>query len=248
MLLKGKVIVVTGAGKGIGRACVEFFVSQGANVVGLSRSQDDIRNLEKEFMLKSCAFISGNVTSRADLESAAKRALSNFGRIDGVVNNAGMRQRKDFLEIEQADWEDVIQNNLTSCYLSMQTFLPYMVNQRSGSIVNVASVVGERGLPQLAGYAASKAGMIGLTKAVATEFAANNIRVNAVCPGFAETSYAESFKASRPELYQFTIERTPMRRWGTSEEVAHAIAYLLSDLSTYVTGSVFAVDGGWMAT
>jgi NAD(P)-dependent dehydrogenase (short-subunit alcohol dehydrogenase family) len=130
----------------------------------------------------------------------------------------------------------------------MQIFLPYMISQRGGSIVNIASIVGERGFAQLGGYAASKSGMIGLTRSVAAEFARDNVRVNAICPGFAETSYTEAFKSNRPALYQTTVDRTPMGRWGSAEEIAHSIAYLLSDLSTYVTGSVMAVDGGWMAT
>ena len=247
MLLQDKTIAITGAGKGIGRACVSFFISQGARVVALTRSEADVMALKASYPSDRFVIMKGDVTSSDDLKALLRLGCSHFDRIDGLVNNAGIRQRKDFFDLSREDWDSVILTNLTSCFEAMQIFGRHMVDG-GGSIVNVASIVGQRGLPQLSGYAASKAGLIGLTKTVAVELSDRNIRINAVCPGFAITSYAESFKSNRPELYESTLERTPMHRWGTSDEIAHTIGYLLSDLSSYVTGSVYAVDGGWTAT
>tara|TARA_Y100001934_G_C12382695_1_gene793445 strand:- start:720 stop:1466 length:747 start_codon:yes stop_codon:yes gene_type:complete len=247
MLLKSKTIVVTGAGKGIGRACVSFFIKEGACVVALTRSEDDVDKLATAYPRDKLAVMLGDVTSRNDLETLLELGCASFGEVDGLVNNAGIRQRKEFFDLSKDEWDSVIRNNLTSCFESMQIFGEYMVGRKGGAIVNVASVVGPRGMSQLSGYATSKSGLIGLTKAVAVELAGKNVRINAVCPGFASTSYAENFKLNRPELYEYTLKRTPMHRWGTSDEVAHTIGYLLSDLSSYVTGSIYAVDGGWMA-
>ena len=248
MLLENKTIAVTGAGKGIGLACVSFFIEEGAHVVALTRSEDDVVTLKTSHPHDKLTVMRGDVSSRNDLQALLELGCASFGGVDGLVNNAGIRQRKKFFDLSIDEWDSVISNNLTSCFNSMQIFGRHMVEGSGGAIVNVASIVGPRGLPQLAGYATSKAGLIGLTQAVAVELADRNVRINAVCPGFVSTSYAEDFKSNRSDLYEFTLERTPMNRWGTANEVAHTIGYLLSDLSSYVTGSIYAVDGGWMAS
>ena len=247
MLVQGKTIAVTGAGKGIGRSCVEFFLEHGANVVALTRSKEDILSLEKAFEDRNFSIFQGDVTARKDLEKLLNLGCEKFGQIHGLVNNAGIRQRKKFFEITEDDWENVIQSNLTSCFFSMQVFAKHMAEKGGGSIINISSVAGILGLPDLSGYVSSKAGLIGLTKALATELAPQNVRVNVLCPAFVETSFAEDFKTKRPDLYRFTIDRTPMARWGKPSEVTPLIAFLLSDFSNYITGGVYPVDGGWTA-
>ena len=246
-MLSGKIIAVTGAGKGIGKACVGFFLDHGASVVALTRSVEDVNALNDEFAHKPFEALAGDVTRRADLERFLEFAIQRFGRADGLVNNAGIRQRKDFLSLSREEFDQVLSSNLTSCFDAMQAFIPVMIANGGGSIVNIASIVGPRGFAQLPGYAAAKAGLIGLSQSVAVEFAERGVRINVIAPGFIATSYADAFRANQPKLFQWTLDRTPMKRWGQPEEVASCAAYLLSNLAGYVTGAVYPVDGGWLA-
>lgn len=246
-MLRGKVIAITGAGKGIGRSCVSFCLGQGAKVVALTRSAGDVTDVNAAFAGKPFEAIQGDVTHRADLERLLRLAQDRFGRADGLINNAGIRQRKEFLALSREEFDQVLASNLTSCFEAMQVFAPAMLEQKGGSIVNIASIVGPRGFAQLSGYAAAKAGLIGLSQSVAVEFAARGVRVNVIAPGFVATSYADAFRNNRPKLHQWTVDRTPMGRWGQPDEIASCAGYLLSDLASYVTGAVFSVDGGWMA-
>lgn len=246
-MLSGKTIALTGAGKGIGKACATFFLEHGANVVALTRSVEDVLSLNKTFANKPFEALAGDVTNRIDLERLLELARTRFGRTDGLVNNAGIRQRKDFLSLSRDEFDHVISSNLTSCFEAMQVFAPAMIANGGGSIVNIASIVGPRGFAQLPGYAAAKAGLIGLSQSVAVELAGRKIRINVIAPGFIATSYADAFKTNQEKLYQWTLDRTPMNRWGQPEEVASCAAYLLSNLASYVTGAVYPVDGGWLA-
>jgi NAD(P)-dependent dehydrogenase (short-subunit alcohol dehydrogenase family) len=246
-MLSGKVIAVTGAGKGIGKACVTFFLEHGASVVALTRSVEDVRALNDAFAHNPFEALAGDVTHRVDLERLLERATVRFGRADGLVNNAGIRQRKEFLSLSREEFDQVLRSNLTSCFEAMQVFAPSMIANGGGSIVNIASIVGPRGFAQLPGYAAAKAGLIGLSQSVAVELAERGVRINVIAPGFIATSYADAFRANQPKLFQWTLDHTPMKRWGQPEEVASCAAYLLSNLAGYVTGAVYPVDGGWLA-
>jgi len=248
MNLKDKVVLITGAGKGIGRETAKVFYNLGAKVAVISRDESDLKSLRDELEANDSSFFTvvGDVSVESVVQSFVLNSYNHFNRIDCLINNAGMRFRKNFLDISYEEWQTVMNVNVGSTMLMSQAVIPYMKAQGGGRIVNIASIVGTLGLPELTAYAASKGAVISLTKALALELADANINVNVIAPGFCKTSYADNFK-SKTNLYDFTIERTPMKRWGESKDIANACVYLTSDLSNYVTGEVLNVDGGWSA-
>ena len=247
-LLTDKVCIITGAGKGFGKAIAKKFADNGAKLALITRTQSDIDDLYREFEGNEDFFLAicGDVSDQDTVNSFVAEVKNKFGRIDVLVNNAGMRFRKKFEEITLEEISLVLNVNVVSMFMLCKAVMPTMVEQRTGKIINISSVVGTLGLPELSAYATSKAAIIGLTKALSVEYGESNIQVNAIAPGFCKTSYFDNFK-KKSELYEFTIERTPMRRWGESEEVANSCLFLASSLSSYVTGDVINVDGGWSA-
>ena len=247
-MLEDKVCIITGAGKGFGRTLSGIFQSQGAKLALITRSQEDVDDLNKEYLDYKDKFIAicGDVSNPVIVNNFVNQVISTFGCIDVLVNNAGMRFRKKFLDITVDEFTNVMNVNVTSMFHLCQSVIPHMLEQNRGKIINMSSVAGTLGLPELSGYVTSKAAVIGLTKSLALEFAEQNIQVNAIAPGFCKTSFYENFKEKK-ELYDFTIDRTPMRRWGESAEVANVCLFLASNLSDYVTGDVINVDGGWSA-
>ena len=247
-LLTDKVCIITGAGKGFGKAIAKKFADNGAKLALITRTQSDIDDLYREFYghENNLLAICGDVSDQDTVNSFVAEVKNKFGRIDVLVNNAGMRFRKKFEEITLEEFSLVLNVNVVSMFMLCKAVMPTMVEQRTGKIINISSVVGTLGLPELSAYATSKAAIIGLTKALSVEYGESNIQVNAIAPGFCKTSYFDNFK-KKSELYEFTIERTPMRRWGESEEVANSCLFLASSLSSYVTGDVINVDGGWSA-
>lgn len=246
--LKNQVIIITGAGKGIGYETAKLFYEYGSKIALISRDENDLFNLKQEINADEDRFfyMAGDVSDETTVQTFIKHVFQKFGRIDCLINNAGMRFRKRFLDISYQEWQRVMDVNVGSTMLLSQLVIPYMIEQKYGRIINMASVVGTLGLPELTGYAASKGAIISLTKSLALEMAEYNINVNVIAPGFCKTSYTENFKA-KTELYNFTLERTPLKRWGEAKDVANACIYLASDLSDYVTGEVLNVDGGWSA-
>ncbi len=248
-LLKDRVCVITGAGKGFGRDLTLSYLAQGAKVALITRTVSDIESLQQEIdktHQNNCLMICGDVADEPTAHLLIESTLTKFGRIDVLVNNAGMRFRKAFLDIKSSEFNNVMNNNFFSMVYLCQAVLPHMVKQRQGKIVNMSSIAGTLGLTELSGYISSKAAIVGLTKALAVEFASFNVQINAVAPGFAKTSYFDRFKQNE-NLYQFTLDRIPMKRWGESNEIANACLFLSSSLSDYVTGEVLHVDGGWSA-
>ncbi|PIQ82339.1 MAG: hypothetical protein COV76_04225 [Candidatus Omnitrophica bacterium CG11_big_fil_rev_8_21_14_0_20_64_10] len=246
--LAGQICLVTGAGKGIGRTAALELLRCGARVAAVSRTAADLRSLEREAEAGERL-----LTLRADLARPGTparivaRTVRRFGGLDVLVNNAGIRFRKAALKISDAEWNRVIQNNLTAPFACAREAAAVMIRSRKGGrIVNVSSIIGTIGLPELAAYGAAKGGLVGMTRSLATEWAPNGIRVNAVAPGFCETSYAPAFRKKRA-LYRMTLDRTPMGRWGKASEAADAILFLASDAVSYLTGQVLHVDGGWCA-
>ncbi len=248
-LLEGKVCVITGAGKGFGRDLAVTYLEHGAKLALITRSENDVHFLKDCILgdrIEDCLITNGDVSNYQTVFDFISRVKHQFGRIDVLVNNAGMRFRRSFLEISAEEFNLVMSNNFFSMVYLCQAVLPHMNEQGSGKIINISSIAGTLGLPNLSAYVSSKAAIIGLTKSLAVEFAEKNIQVNAIAPGFAKTSYFENFKKNEA-LYDYTLDRIPMRRWGESIEVANVCLFLASALSDYVTGDVITVDGGWSA-
>lgn len=248
MKLENQVCIITGAGKGIGKDTALLFAQMGCKLALISKTREDLVNLENELDIDTADlyWMAGDVSSEATVKEFVLNTYEKFGRIDVLVNNAGMRFRKEFLEIDYEEWQEVMNVNAGSTFLFCKEVGKYMVKQKYGKIVNMASIIGTLGLPELVGYGASKGAIISLTKSLALEWAKYNINVNVVAPGFCKTSYAEKFQ-EKTELYDFTIDRTPMRKWGESRDVSNTIAFLSSDMSKYITGEVISIDGGWSA-
>ena len=246
--LKNKVCIITGAGKGIGRETAKLFYKEGARLALISRDISDLKGLvaEGRFDAKRILIVAGDVGCEADVVAFVGQTVKKFKRVDVLVNNAGMRFRKAFLDITTPEWEKVIDNNLKSVYLFCREVGRQMVRQKQGKIVNIASIVGTLGLGELAAYGASKGGVISLTKCLAVEWAQCGINVNVIAPGFCATSYAENFK-KKTELYNFTLDRIPQRTWGSSRNIADSCLFLSGSASDYITGEVLNVDGGWSA-
>mgnify|MGYP000965596211 FL=1 len=242
MDFKGKTVIVTGSTRGIGNDIAVRFASLGANVM-LSGTSDSVYAAvdvlkEKGF---SVSGYSGDVSLPAVAQGLIDKTVEIFGSLDILVNNAGITCDKLLLRMEEEDWDRVINVNLKSAYLCTKAAVRIMMKKRSGSIINISSVVGLMGNAGQANYAASKAGLIGLTKSVAREFAARGITCNAVAPGFIETQMTDSLSAEIKESY---LKSIPLGRYGTPSEVADLVVFLASDSARYITGQVINIDGG----
>jgi 3-oxoacyl-[acyl-carrier protein] reductase len=251
MTLNGRVAVVTGASQGIGRACAIELAKRGASVALVARNQQKLEEVAREIEQLATASESG-VRSRvvpADMEnedqikSAFKSIVAELGKIDILVNNAGITRDQLLLRMKRTDWDAVLNTNLTSAYLCTQQAIGSMLKQRWGRIVNVTSIFGQMGQAGQANYAASKAGLIGLTMAVARELGSRNITCNAVAPGFIETAMTSVLS---DEFKQTALKAIPLGRVGTPEEVAHCVTFLASDEAAYITGHVLNVNGGML--
>lgn len=240
--LKDKVAVITGASRGIGKAAALALVSQGAKVViNYARSSDAAEATVKEITDAGGKAIAlqADVSQSTEVDNLIKTTLDQFGRIDVLVNNAGITQDTLLLRMKPEQWQAVIDLNLTGVFLCTKAVSKTMLKQRSGRIINIASVAGQMGNPGQANYSAAKAGVIGFTKTVAKELANRGITVNAVAPGFIETDMTNDLKSD--DIIKFI----PLGRYGKPEEVAGTIRFLASDpAAAYITGQVFNVDGG----
>lgn len=243
-LLENKTALITGASRGIGKEIALVFAQQGANIVFTDLKEDE-NSKELENQIKALGvkgkFYASNAASFSESEETVKKIIEDFGIIDILVNNAGITRDNLLLRMSEADWDSVITINLKSIFNLTKAVQPFMLKQRSGSIINISSVVGLEGNAGQANYAAAKAGMLGFTKSVAKELGSRNIRCNAIAPGFIET---EMTKVLNPEMREAWIKTIPLRRPGTPTDVAMTAVYLASPLANYITGQTISCDGG----
>jgi 3-oxoacyl-[acyl-carrier protein] reductase len=245
MSLSTRVAFVTGASQGIGRTCALRLAKDGAAVAVAARKQEKLNELVAEITAaggKAAAFTL-DVANEDQVKEAVKAAIAHFGKIDILINNAGITRDQLVMRMKRADWDAVLQTNLTSAYLCIQQVIGSMLKQRWGRIINITSVFGQMGQAGQANYAASKAGLIGLTMAIAREVGSRNITCNAIAPGFIETAMTAVLN---DEFKQTALKQIPLGRVGTPEDVANAVAFLASDDASYITGHVLNVNGGML--
>jgi len=245
MKLEGRVALVTGASQGIGHACALALAREGASIATAARNQQKLEELVAAITAtggKAAAFVM-DVADEDQVKSNIKSALSHFGKIDILVNNAGITRDQLVMRMKRTDWDAVLNTNLTSAYLCIQQVIPSMLKQRWGRIINITSVFGQMGQAGQANYAASKAGLIGLTMAIAREVASRNITSNAIAPGFIETGMTAVLSE---EFKQNAMKQIPLGRVGTPGDVAHAAVFLASEEASYITGHVLNVNGGML--
>jgi len=243
MSISGRVALVTGASQGIGRACALKLAASGAALAVVARNREKLNELVSEITAsggKAAAFPM-DVAEEEQIKAGFKEVLGQLGKIDILVNNAGITRDQLVMRMKRADWDTVLTTNLTSAYLCIQQVIGSMLKQRWGRIINVTSMFGQIGQAGQANYASSKAGLIGLTMAIAREVASRNITCNGVAPGFIETAMTAGLG---DEFKQDALKMIPLGRVGTADDVASAVAFLASEEASYVTGHVLNVNGG----
>jgi 3-oxoacyl-[acyl-carrier protein] reductase len=243
--LDGRVALVTGASQGIGRACAIALAEAGASLALAARNEQKLAETADYIRAAGGQAESFKIdlASENEIKAGIKAAIAKLGKLDILVNNAGITRDQLALRMKRADWDDVIGTNLTAAYLCSQQALSSMLRQHWGRIINITSIFGQMGQAGQANYAASKAGLIGLTMALAREVASRNITVNAVAPGYVETAMTDVLA---PELKDTVVKMIPLARAGSPQDVAAAVRFLASDEAAYITGHVLNVNGGML--
>jgi gluconate 5-dehydrogenase len=246
--LDGKVALVTGGSKGIGLAMACALGIHGANVVIASRNADDLQKVAEDMNNRGLKFswIQADVTDKESVNYMIEKIIEQHGCLDILVNNAGMNIRKPLIEVEEEDWDQVLNTNLKGIFLVGQAAAKQMIKQRSGKIINISSILGGIGMPFQTSYAASKGGINQLTKVWASELSPYNINVNAIAPAYIKTPMTGAWLQDE-ERYKEIVRNTMVNRIGEPEDVAGPVVFLASDAANYITGHILYVDGGWTA-
>jgi NAD(P)-dependent dehydrogenase (short-subunit alcohol dehydrogenase family) len=251
MQLEGKLVVITGAATGIGRATALLFAREGARVVigdvNEEGAQETADSVNAETGDARARFFPTDVSRAEDMQSLMRDAAEFMGAIDVIVNNAGAQRSGRVTDFDESEWDRLMQVNPKSCFLSAKYGVPYLRERGGGSIVNMASLAGLKGGPGMTAYSASKGAIVAFTTALAAELASDNIRVNCVCPGWIDTPFnqpAIDFMGGRANQEEMVEQQVPLGRQGTPEEIAPAILFLASNASSYMTGQAVSIDGG----
>ena len=245
--LSGKVALVTGASRGIGAVVAARLAEAGARVGVNYHASSDAATVVVDSIKKAggeALLVGGDVSQEDKAEAVIKNLVEHFGGIDILINNAGINKDQLLIRMKPEDFDSVMNVNLRGAFLCTRYAMTHLIRQRSGRVINMSSVVGLSGNPGQANYAAAKAGLVGLTKAVAREVASRNVTVNALAPGYIPTAMVDELSE---ETQAKILERIPMGRFGTPEDVAEAVVFLCSDGASYITGQVLTIDGGMIA-
>ena len=237
------VVFITGVGKGLGESMLEYFTKKNIFVYGVTRTKNDLSKFNN---LKNCKIFFGDVRNIKLIYKIFNQSKKDGNYIKAVINNAGIRQRAKISQISQKDIKKIFDINFFSIFEIMKFFLQYSLkNNLKTSIINIGSIVVMTGFSELCGYASTKGALKSLTQSFAVENARNNVRANMINPGFFKTSYFNKFKKNK-KLYNWTISRIPLKRWGNPSEICNIVDFLASDKSSYITGENINVDGGWL--
>ncbi|MEB2356703.1 glucose 1-dehydrogenase [Bacillus pumilus] len=252
MNLAGKVVLITGGASGIGLAAVKLFLEHGAKVAVADINEKSGKHLVKSLAHEHLAYFKTDITNESDCQITVQSVLNQFGTIDVLINNAGIEIVSPVHEMTLEDWNHIVQVNLTGVFLMSKHALPHMLEKKSGSIINTGSVGGLVGWPDIPAYNATKGGVIQLTKSMAVDYAAHQIRVNCIAPGIIDTplnekSFLDNHSESLEVVKKEKAKVNPLLRLGKPEEIAGVMLFLASDLSSYMTGSVVTADGGYTA-
>jgi 2-deoxy-D-gluconate 3-dehydrogenase len=245
--LAGKIAVVTGANRGIGHAIALALAESGADIVGTSRQMSDDESIAKEVRALGQKFFpfACDMKNRAESTALAKKVLTEVGQVDILVNNAGTIRRENIADYSLADWDEVVEVNLTAPFILTQDFGKPMLERGAGKVIFISSLLSYQGGIRVPAYTASKSGIAGLVKAFANEWAGKGVNVNAVAPGYIVTDNTEALRAD-PIRYEAITGRIPAGRWGEGSDIAGSVVFLASENADYLHGSTITVDGGWM--
>ena len=239
--LKNKIAIITGSSRGIGKNISEKLVANGCKVVMISRNISDLEIVRQNINSENVTCFEANVKNYADIQKISESVFKKWGRIDILINNAGITRDKILLRLSEDDWQQVIDTNLTGYYNTIKSVCKYMIKNKNGKIINISSVIGQIGNIGQSNYAASKSGIEGMTRALAVELGSRNININCIAPGYIQTNMTDNLDQKIIDNMKQSI---PLNKLGSVDDIANLVCFLSSDLNSYITGQVINVDGG----